>query len=185
MKHNVTRIGLLSTLLLVGIPELSHADGGADISAMFFNLFSISYRLWVPVAVLVIVIAGFTLMLSHDEGATEKAKKTIIAVMIGGVTITILGFYGPSGIIGFVYNGIPGMTVYNCGIAPNLPSVGNCASALSLALETEGVASWIATIAAMLGVLMIIIAMVEAVASFGADEGAYTKVRLALVHVVI
>lgn len=175
----------MSGIVAATIPTLAFADGGADIGAIFIGLFNISYRLWVTVAVLVIVIAGFTLMVAKDEGATEKAKKTIIAVIIGGMSITILAMLGSTKIIGFVYNGLPGMTVYNCGIAGNLPAAYNCGSALSLALEAEGAASWIASIGAMLGILMIIIAMVEAVASFGSDEDAYKKIRVALIHVII
>ncbi len=172
-------------MLLMMIPHPAYATGGADIRDMFLGLFSISSGLWVTIAVIAIVVAGFTLMISQDEGATEKAKKTIVAVMIGGITITLLKVLGWNTIIGFVYNGLPGMKIYNCGVAGNLPAAYNCGSALNLALEAEGVASWIATIAAILGVLMIIIAMVEAVASFGADEGAYDKVRTALLHVVL
>ena len=181
MKKLSILIGILITL----IPDMAFANGGADIGATLINLFFLSYKLWVTIAVLVIVAAGFTMLVSHEEGQAQKAKSTIVAVIIGGVIITILAVLGPSGIIGFVYNGIPGMTVYNCGIADALPDAFNCQSALSLALEAEGVASWFATITSMLGMLIIIISMVEAVSSLGADEAAYTKVRLALLHVVL
>lgn len=167
----MTRI-LRSIIALVGMsmPLAAHAAGGADIRDLIVQTIRITAPLWVTVGVLIIVIAGFTLMLSHDESATDKARKTIVAVVIGGMIITILMVMQPLRLISLVYTGVPGTEVVDATAA--------------FAEESEGIASWVATIAAMAGVLTIIIAMIRAVASFGSDEGAYKNVRTAVLHIV-
>lgn len=156
---------------LSSIPIVAEAAGGDSISDLALGLITIAAPLWVTVAVLIIVIAGFVLVLSHDEGATEKARKTIISVVIGGMIITLLLVLDPVKLIGFVYDATPGFVVPDT-------------SAL-IGEETEGIASWIASMVAIAGILTIIVAMIRAVASFGGDDGAYTNVRTALLHVVL
>ena len=168
MKRIHVAIGILAAMM--SLPSTAYAAGGATIRDLVVDTIHITAPLWVTAGVLVIVIAGFTLMLSHDEGATEKAKKTIIGVSIGGMIITVLTVFEPLRLIGLVYNGMPGFGVTDTSAA--------------FQAEAEGLASWISTLAAMAGIVTIIVAMIRAAASFGADEGAYTNVRTALLHVV-
>jgi amino acid transporter len=107
-------------------------------------------------------------VLAQDDSKLQKVRGIILAVIIGGITITLVRVLGPT-IIGYVYNGLGTFQ-------------GNAAG---LGIEAEGVAGWIMSMAAIAGILMIILAMVEAVASVGANEDGYQKVRTAVVHVVL
>lgn len=149
------------------IPTSAHAQGGAAISGIFSELLDRAQPLWIVVAVLVIVVAGFSLMISQDEGRIGKAKSTIVAAIIGGILITI----GPKRLVSFIYTGAPGFVV---------PSAGNAFGG-----EAVGVSQWLATLVAVLGLLMMIIALIQAALSFGSDEGAYSKVRTALIQLVL
>lgn len=160
-------VGFLA--LILGTPETVHA-AGSDISAMFVSVIDAFYPVWMSVAVLVTVIAGITLMVSQDEGALTKARSTIGAVFIGGIILTIILSMGATNFVGIVYNGLAGTVFINNGNG--------------LGIEAAGVADWIATIAVVVGVLVVIIAATRAVLSFG-DEGAYGNVRTALFHVII
>lgn len=148
------------------VPLLAHAQGGATINNIFITLLQRAAPLWIIVAVLVLVVAGFSLMISQDEGRMGKAKASIGAVVIGGIILTI----GPGRLVSFIYTGMPGF------IVPNTGSL--------FGGEAIGVSQWLATLTAVLGILTVIIALIQAAVSFGADEGAYTKVRTALVHLI-
>ncbi len=169
MRRLLTLARLLLGMTLVATPNVAFASG-ADISDMFLNLIFAFAPLWIVVAILVIVIAGFSLMVSNDEGRLEKTRKTIVAVIIGGIVITIILVLGPLAAIGILYNGIPGMALINTGDA-----LGN---------EAIGIAEWITAMAAMLGVLIIIISALQAIFTFG-DEEAYQKVRASIRHVIL
>lgn len=165
-----TRLSLALALTLV--PMLASASG-ADIREIAYGLITVFKGTWMIVAALVIVVAGFTLMLSHDEGQLQKANKTIIAVIVGGVIITLMLLLGGnySTLISYFYNGTASFNVLS-----GLPAV---------QLQTEGVASWLMSMAVVGAVVIIIIGMLEAVFSFGADEAAYTKIRTAILHIVL
>jgi hypothetical protein len=160
---------LLASLL--AIPQVACADGG-DIAEIFLGLIGKFAPLWITIAILVVVIAGFGLMTTQDEGRLDKAKKTLLAVTVGGILITIILVMGPTNFVGIMYTGIPGFAV---------PLGG----ANSIGAEAVGIAGWIAAMAVMLGILMVIISAIQAIASFGEDEGQYTKVRTAIFHVII
>lgn len=168
--RTISRLILLLTLAVV--PTLASASG-ADIRDIAYGLITTFKGTWMIVATLVIVIAGFTLMLSHDEGQLQKANKTIIGVVIGGVIITLMLLLGGNyaTLISFFYNGTASFNVLS-----GLPAV---------QLQTEGVASWLMSMAVVGAVVMIIVGMLEAVFSFGADEGAYTKIRTAILHIIL
>jgi chromate transport protein ChrA len=156
--------------VLAAVPVTANAAGGADISAIFLDLIERFAILWIPVAVLVVVAAGFTLMVSQEDGKVQKAKSTVVAVMIGGIITTIVLVFGPRDLINILYTGIPGTELLNTGEA--------------LGMEAEGVAGWLSAMAVMLGILIIVVAVLRAVFSLGEEER-YTKVRLAVLHVVI
>ena len=160
---------LLLALLAV-LPEAAHAYGGVDIQIMFISLVAKFWPLWIIAGVLVLVVAGFALMTTQDEGRLAKTKTILISVIIGGILTTIIVVRGPFGFIGILYNGFPGFSMINSG--------------REVGLEAVGISQWLATIAVMLGVLFIIIAVLRAVASLG-DEAAYTNARNQLLHVVI
>lgn len=165
-------VRLILGLTLSLVPTFAYASG-ADIRDIAYGLITTFKGTWMVVATLVIVVAGFTLMLSHDEGQLQKASKTIIAVVIGGVIITLMLLLGGNyaTLIGFFYNGTA-----NFNVLSGLPAV---------QLQTEGIASWLMTMAVVGGVIVIIIGMLEAVFSFGADEAAYDKLRTALLHIIL
>ncbi len=167
-------------LLLFGscfsVPFPAFAAGGADISTIFVNLISAFAPLWGFIAFVAIVVAGLTLLLSQDEGAIDKAKKTIVAVMIGGVITVILLFFpgGPRGVILSFFSPVfsLGVNTFNF-------------SGTTIGLEAEGVSGWLTGMAAMIGIVIVIIAVLRAVTSFGGDEAAYTNVRSAILQILI
>lgn len=160
---------LVAALFLALAPLTAHAAGGDDISEGFFGLIVRFAPLWISAAVLVLVIAGFTLMVSQDEGRLDKAKKTIAAVMIGGIIIVII-LSGPRNFVSIMYNGIPGLLLINTG-------------GYTIGYEAAGIANWLTAMAAMFGILMIIITVIRAVASFG-DESSYQNTRMSMLHVL-
>lgn len=162
-------VGRLSLLLsLLGFPSICLAAGGANISAIALGLITTFSPLWIAIATIAIVAAGMGLILTQDDGRLAKVKGVLVAVVIGGITVNLVIVLGPT-LIGYVYNGVGTFQ-------------GNAAG---LGIEAEGVAGWVMSLSAISGVLMIILAMVEAVASLGADESAYQKVRAAVIHVVL
>ena len=172
IRWNLRRLATLSALAVL-VPTQAHAlTGGALISEQFASLITAFWPLWTTVAVLVIVIAGFTLMISHDENAIDKAKKTIIAVVIGGVITVVITAIGATNVISWVYDGTYGRT-FGTTFAPRF------------GLEAVGIANWITAMAAMVGILIIIITVVKAVASFGGDESAYGNTRTVILHVIL
>ncbi len=161
--------------LCMTLPQTVNAVGGIDIQNGFLSLITAFWPLWITAAILVLVIAGFTLMTSQDENSLQKAKTTLISVLIGGILTTIiwvnpLGSGGPLGFIGIVYNGMAGSSIINTGDA--------------IGFQVIGIAEWLSAMAVMLGILFIIVAVLRAVASLG-DEAAYTAARYSLLHVII
>lgn len=163
----ISRLALATALTLA--PGAAYASG-ADVSDMFLSLIFAFAPLWITVAILVIVIAGFSLMVSNDEGRMDKTRKTIVAVVIGGIVTTIILVLGPLGAISILYNGIPGLALINTGAV--------------LGGEAIGIAEWITAMAAMLGILIVIISALQAIFTFG-DEAAYQQVRACIRHVIL
>jgi hypothetical protein len=163
----------LTTLtLLLSLPLTAYAaSGGQTISNMFVTLIQAFSFIVIPIAVLVVIICGFVLMISTDEGHLAKARSTIIAATIGGILATVIYEVGPVTFISNIYNGQYGLALANTG--------GN------IGAEAEGISDWIVTMTVMFGVLTIIIAVFRAIASFGGDEAAYSAVRTSLLHVII
>ncbi|MSR67987.1 hypothetical protein EXS65_04170 [Candidatus Peribacteria bacterium] len=168
---------LLTFASLLCIPLRVAAAGGADISVMFLNLVTSFTPLWVAAAILVVVTAGFTLVVSQEEGALDKARKAIMAVVAGGILVTIIVTIGPAQFVTNFFNGATGLGIP--GTVLNNTPAGN------LGIEAEGVAEWLTAMAAMIGLFIIIIAVVRAVTSFGGDDAAYTNVRNSLLQVII
>lgn len=161
----------LILLLLLIQPLPAHA-AGSDIAAIFIGIIEAIAlpQIWLTVAILVSVIAGLTLMLSHDEGALGKARTALGSVAGGVILLTIFLTLGATNTVSVVYNGFAGSIFAN--------------SANAIGIEAAGLADWIATIAVVIGILVVIIAATRAVLSFG-DEGEYAKVRASILHVII
>lgn len=156
--------------LLAATPNVALAYGGADVQVMIISLFNVFWPLWITAGILVLVIAGFALMTTQDEGRLAKAKTTLIAVITGGILTTIIIVMGPLNFVGIVYNGTPGFSMLNTGGV--------------IGLEAVGISQWLTAISVMMGVLFIIIGVLRAVASLG-DEAAYTAARSQLLHVIV
>lgn len=176
MQITKNPLRLLVFWSLLCLPISASAAGGADISTIFVNLITAFAPLWGFIAFVAIVIAGLTLMLSQDEGAIDKAKKTVVAVMIGGVITVIFLFFpgGPQGVILSFFSPVfsLGVNTFNF-------------SGTTIGLEAEGVSGWLTGMAAMIGIVIVIIAVLRAVTSFGGDEAAYTNVRSAILQIII
>ncbi len=152
------------------VPTIALAYGGADVQVMIISLFNVFWPLWITAGILVLVVAGFALMTTQDEGRLAKAKTTLIAVITGGILTTIIIVIGPLNFVGIVYNGTPGFSMINTGGV--------------VGLEAIGISQWLTAISVMMGVLFIVIGVLRAVASLG-DEGAYTAARTQLLHVIV
>lgn len=174
MRHARFLSRLVVTLSLAVTPAAVSAQagtGGFAIQNFFLNLILSFVNVWVPVAVMIVVIAGFTLMLSQSEEALDKAKKTILSVVTGSILLTIFIVIGPVNAVSSLYNGLPGIAIINSGAI--------------FAEEAEGVAGWLTALSAMVGVIIIIIGVVRAATSFGGDEAAYTNVRTSMLQVIL
>ena len=179
MRFPSTLYRLLIFGAFLATPTLSSAQtpaaGGSAIGDIFYALAGTFSFIWITVGALVIFISGFTLMISEQEGAIDKAKKSIVAVLIGGIIIEIIISIGSGNIISYLYRGVAGTNIdFTSGLNPG-----------QFSIESEGVAGWLTAIAATLGLTMIIIAAVRAAGSLGGDEAAYTNVRLSLLHVIV
>ncbi len=156
--------GFSLALALLLVPVSAQATA-ADLVLVSETIRFLLLPLWVPAGVLVLTIAGITLVVSQDEGALEKARKAIIAVIAGGGIILL----APPLIAALYQTG--GMTV-------------NVATASVFEFESIGLSEWISTLAGIIGIFMIILAVLKAVGSFG-DESSYTNARMSVLHVII
>ena len=172
MKHITRSLRLVLILQILLLPGAAYASG-ADINAMFIGLVFAFWPLWTLAAILVLVVAGFTLVTATDEGKLEKARSTIIAVVIGGIITTIIYVLGATGFVGIMYNALPGIALINFGGAAN-----------PISFQATGIADWLTVISVMLGMVFIIIAALRAVASLG-DQGKYDSARNAVIQAVI
>jgi hypothetical protein len=155
--------------LLLAFPTSAFATG-ADIKNILLNeVIRKFYVIVIPITVLVAVIAGFILMVSQDDSKLAAAKKTLIGVGIGAIIMGIFWAYTDLGFIGILYNG---------------SSTGLIDFSGTLSLEAAGISDWVTGMAAMFGILIVIVSVLRAVLSFGADESAYSKTRYAILHVI-
>ncbi len=167
---NVCRLALIITLAMM--PSAAGASG-VDIQNIFTGILIPAFiPIWTSIAVLVSTVAGFTLLISHDEGAIDKAKKALTAVIAGSILTTIIVLFGTVNVIDTVYDGFSNGLVFN-------------GDASAYAFEAAGLGDWLSAMAAMGGILTIIISLLKAVASFGTDEEAYTNVRRSARHIII
>jgi hypothetical protein len=172
MKNPKHILRLVSGLLMLSSPLSAHAAGGQDISSIFISLVTASWPLWVVAAIMVLIIAGFAMVTTSDEARVDKAKNTIVAVVSGGILITIIVTLGPLGLVGLVYNGTAGF------ILTSATSAGN------IGLEAVGIAEWLMTIVVLIGILFVIVAALRAVVSFG-DEAKYESVKQAVLQLIL
>lgn len=169
---NIFRL-LMATVLLTVAPHPAFASG-ADIANIIFDIIAAYKAIWISIAILVTIIVGLTLMVSHDEASLTKARSALTAILIGGiVTVLLINLRvdSTSGILSWIYNG----SLWGNGLIGSPTAFGD---------EAQGIAAWISTVAAVAGLLSIIIAATRAVFSFG-DEAEYAKVRASILHVII
>jgi len=173
MKNVLLRIRLFLLLALLASPRAAHADG-YDVRDIALGLVTKFWPVWTTIAILVLVVTGFTLVITTDESRAEKAKSTIIAVVIGGIITTIMLVLGYQAYIGILYNGQGSLVPNPVGVFGNYNAI---------SIQAAGIADWLSVISVMLGIVFIIIAALRAVSSFG-DEGKYETARNAVFHAV-
>lgn len=111
-------------------------------------------RVWtilVPLAIFLLVRFGFTLITSNDESKVSGAKRVIASTLVG----LMLAFISQR-----IFQG-----VYVSGGSWN-PASG----ASILATEVRGILFWATTLVAPLGVLMLVIAGVKVLGTFGKED---------------
>ena len=155
---------MIVVLGLLALPSIAHADA-AGLRDIIFGVLSSVTPLWVPVAVLIVVITGLTMLLSAKEDGLSRGRNTVVAVAIGGVIILV----GPVG-LGYLYQA-PGFFIVN--------------TAEGINVEAIGVSAWLSSMAGMFGILLIVVSAVRAVASVGSDDAAYTTVRQSIKSAVL
>ncbi len=162
LSYAIPRAGIAFTAMIM--PTVAHADG-ATIRNILLTLLNNIAPLWVPVGVLVVVIAGMTMLVTSREEGLSKGRNTALAVVIGGIIIML----GPT-LLGLMYQA-PGTQIANVG--PQLNA------------EALGLVGWLCAMGGVFSILMIVISAVRAIAGFGGDEAAYAGVRNALINAVI
>ncbi len=183
------RLALIGILLPLSLEPAFAQTGGMIIREAAYNLILRVSPVILIVSILTVVILGFTLVVSHEEAALGKAKSTLMAVAIGAIIVTVIlmmsggSFNGSTplngGFIGMFYSGINTLVPYS------FSSVLNFGNADAIGWEAQGIADWITTMAAVFGILMIIIAALRAFSYVGADDSSYDKVRRAVLHTII
>ncbi len=156
------RLAIAATLLMT--PGVVHADG-ATIRDILISITNSVAPLWVSVGILVVVIAGLTMLTTSRDEGLSKGRNTVMAVVIGGMIIML----GPT-LLSYMYQA-PGLVVQNVGGDLNE--------------EAYGIVGWLCTMGGVFSILMIVVSAVRAVGSFGGDEAAYGGVRNALINAVI
>jgi hypothetical protein len=146
------------------VPHTAHADG-ATIRNILFTVLNSAAPLWVPVAVLVVIIAGMTMLMTSNEDGLSKGRNTVMAVVIGGIIIMLAPVF-----LSLIYQA-PGNQINN--VAPQLNA------------EALGIVGWLSAMAGIFGILMVVISAVRAVSGFGGDEGAYSNVRNSLINAIV
>ncbi len=162
--RRATKIGLALTAL--SVPGIAHAQaGGIVFRDILLGILASVFPLWIPVAILIIVIAGMVLVVTTQDEALTKGRTTLIAVGLGGMIIML----GP--VVLFALYQAPGITVANT--APILNA------------EALGIVDWLSAIVGIFGILMVMVSAVKAVGGFGGNEQAYSDVRQSLLNATI
>ncbi|MDD5055333.1 MAG: hypothetical protein PHZ00_03625 [Candidatus Peribacteraceae bacterium] len=187
-RHPVLlRLLLIGTLFFVSAESAWAQTGGQIIRNAAYDLIARFSPLILIVMIMTVIILAFTLLLSHDDAGLSKAKSTLIATLIGGMIITVIlmlsggSFSGAIPRQSFIELFFTGENSTNAG---NYTSVLKSSNANAVGLQAEGVASWLATMAAVVGILIIIITALRAFLSFG-DEASYANVRKSILHIII
>jgi hypothetical protein len=187
-RHPVLlRLLLIGILLAFSVEPTFAQTGGTIIQNEAFALIAKFSPLILIIGILTVIILGFTLLVSQEDAALGKAKSALIACVIGGIIVTIILLFSGGSFTG----GTPGRTFIELFFTgENTTNPGNYTSVLTtnnanaVGGEAEGVASWLSTMAAVIGILIIIIAALRAFLSFG-DEASYANVRKSILHIVI
>ncbi len=161
-RRNHSLFGLLAVLLLI-MPSMAHAIGGGEQIKGILDTLLITIStpaIVIGIGTLVVIVLGLRVMFSNDESGIEKARKGLGAVFVGIVLMLLA-----TTLATLLYSG-------------GLSSGGEITG------EIVGLSDWIAGIAAVLGLLMIIVSALRAVISFGEEE-AYGKVRTSVLYAVI
>lgn len=108
--------------------------------------------LLLPVGIFIVVRSGLTLVISEKEDKLSKAKRIIASTLVGIVLVLI----SQSLVAAFV-------NISSVGLPSNGPGI--------LAVEVDGIISWITVLVAVIGALMVIVSGVRIIASFGKEEG--------------
>lgn len=171
------RLLTIGTLLALSAEPALALTGGEIIRDAAYDLILRFRPLILIVMIMTVIILGFTLLLSHEESGLGKAKSTLVATLIGGIIVTVILSLGTTS-VSILYTGIDTL------LPLNYVTVLDPANANAIGAEAEGVAGWLSTMAAVVGILIIIIAALRAFLSFG-DEASYANVRKSLLHIVI
>lgn len=166
LSPRLRRLAQTSVLLgMLLVPSLAYGQtpGAVAIGSLIGELFDMFNGTVFKVAVLMLVIASIRLIITSDEGSMDKAKKSINAIVVGLIFITLSG---PIEQILFQINGI------------------ETARAELLNNEAVGIGKWLSSMAAMAGIAIIVIGAFRAIGSFG-DENSYTVVRTTIFHVIL
>jgi len=139
----VTRVG--AGLL----PSFTGAGWGGGIEGIAGGVVAAIWGIILPTGIFLVVRAGFSLVVSEDEGKLATAKRTISATLIG-----IMLIYISQELV---------KAFYTEGIL-------NAAGAGRLNATVYGLANWFLVAMAALGVLMIIVSVIRAIGSFGKEE---------------
>lgn len=187
-RHSVLlRLLALGTFLARSVETAFAQTGGQIIEEQAYTLISKFTPLILIVMIMTVIILGFTLLLSQDEAGLGKAKSTLVATFIGGIIITVILIFS-GGTLAGTQPGRAFVELFYTGedttTAGNYTTVLDPTTANSIGGEAEGIAGWLATMAAVIGVLIIIIAALKAFLSFG-DEASYANVRKSLLHIII
>ncbi len=120
-----------------------------------------------PIGTFLIVKAGMSLINSQEEDKLSKAKQTIASTLIGIMLIYVC----QTVVISFFSVGSTSGEFVSFGPARLIPLI-------------NGILNWVTTVMAALGILMIIITGLRAIASFGKEEG-ITQIRNSVIGVSV
>lgn len=174
MSKRSVSIGIKALEMLVGVCGLltplscaaamaTPTQGGNLLMQLILRIQGMFYGTWFPVAVLLLVIAGIRMIVTTDESAANKAKSSIAAVVVGIMMIALSG-----SLVNILYQ-FNGSVIFN--------------TAPSFNTELGGISEWLSAMAGIIGIAMIALATIRALASFG-DEASYANVRTTLAQVI-
>lgn len=158
---------------------ISHAEAvggitGFSIRDVILNVLLAVLAFMGLAAVVVIVIAGITLVLSiGDDGAREKARKIILYAVLGLVVIVLA-----AAIVLLIINATGGASIF--GPVPDLGATGGT----DIRETVLGVLDGILQFMALIAVVVIVIAGILLVVSFGEEQSKDRAKRIILYAVI-